>query len=131
MRLAPIVTALLLSSVVSGASAQPTAKSLDPALIVTNTSYDDLNCAARYTLAAVVIRGLDSTAATYYSERAEEAGKRYLQMHPGESIQSYANRVQQGAQALQERLDNNALTPEGLVADIKHCDSNSDSLIVM
>jgi hypothetical protein len=131
MRLAPIVAALVLSSVVSGASAQPTARSLDPALIVTNASYDDLSCAARYTLAAVVIRGLDSGAATYYSARAEQAEKRYLQMHPSETIQSYATRVQQSAQTLQDRLNANALTPEGLVADIKHCDSNSESLIVM
>jgi hypothetical protein len=131
MRLAPIVAALILSSVVSGASAQPTAKSMDPALIVTNASYDDLGCAARYTLAAVVIRGLDSGAATYYSERAEQAGKRYLEMHPAETPASYSGRVQQGAQALQDKLNANALTPEGLVADIKHCDSNSESLIVM
>lgn len=131
MRLAPIIAALVLSSVVSGASAQPTPKSLDPALIVTNASYDDLNCAARYTLAAVVIRGLDLTAASYYSERAEQAGKRYLQMHPAESIQSYATRVQQGSQVLQDKLNNSALTPEALVAEIKHCDSNSESLIVM
>lgn len=131
MRLAPSVAALVLSSVVSGASAQPAPKSLDPALIVTNASYDDLSCAARYTLAAVVIRGVDATAATYYSERAEQAGKRYLEMHPGQTMQSYSGLVQQNAQALQDRLNNNALTPEGLVADIKHCDSNSESLIVM
>ena len=104
---------------------------MDPALIVTNASYDDLTCAARYTLAAVVIRSLDTTAAAYYSERAEQAGKRYLEMHPGESLASYTTRVQQGAQVLQDKLTANSLTPEMLVADIKHCDSNSESLIVM
>jgi 4-alpha-glucanotransferase len=102
---------------------------MDP-LVTTNASYDDLGCAARYTLAAFAIHDLDSTAAAYYAERASAAGKRYLALHPGESEQTYTARVTADAQSLQQRLANNAITPEGLVAEIKRCDQDADSRIV-
>jgi hypothetical protein len=106
-------------------------QSMDPAIQTTNAGYDDLSCAARYTLAAFVIHGIDSNAAEYYASRAAAAGQRYMEMHPGESEQSYASRVAAGAQDIQQRLSTKALTPEALVEEIKHCDKDSDSLTVL
>ena len=128
MRMFPVAAALLISSTLV-ASAQPTPKSLDPA-VETTSSYDDLSCAARYTLAAVVIHNLDAGAAEYYVTRAAEAGDRYLQTHPGETKESYANRVADGAQSLQARISANQLSPQALVAEIKHCDRDSGSRVV-
>jgi hypothetical protein len=99
-------------------------------LVTTNVAYDDLSCAARYTLAAFAIHDLDASAASYYAERASAAGKRYLALHPEENQQTYTARVTADAQTLQQRLANNGITPEGLVSEIKHCDQDADSRIV-
>lgn len=99
--------------------------------MTTTASYDDLNCAARYTLAAFVIHDLDANAATYYVQQASEAGKRYLALHPGESQQSYSSRVTADAQTLQEKLATNSMTPELLVSEIKRCDQGATSLSVI
>jgi hypothetical protein len=116
----------------SQAGAQPQMRNMDPAVATTSSaSYDDLNCAARYTLAAFVIQGLDATAAAYYSERATDAGKRYLALHPGESEQAYSARVTANAQDIQTRLATNTITPEGLVSEIKQCDQAADTRMVM
>ena len=131
MRTLTIAAALLVTSALSQASAQPKPQAMDPAVLSATGDYDDLNCAARYTLAAVVIKGMDRTAAAYYSERASAAGKRYMDLHPGESEEAYTSRVTTDAQALQDKLANNSLSPEALVADIKHCDANADSLNVL
>jgi len=126
MRAAPILIALTIG--IAAASAQPRPPALTPA---TNTAaFDDLSCAARYTLAAFVIRNLDGNASDYYAARASAAGKRYLAMHPGESQDSYASRVATNTELLQERLSSKALTPEALVGEIKSCDQNADSLTV-
>jgi hypothetical protein len=130
MRAFSLVSALIVACGVTQATAQPKMRNMDPALETTNTAFDDLNCAARYTLAAFVIHDLDQTAASYYAERASAAGKRYMALHPAETEQSYASRVAANAQSLQQRLSTNAITPEALVADIKHCDQDSDSRIV-
>lgn len=131
MRIVPLAATCLLGCALSQASAQPKPEALDRALITTNVAYDDLSCAARYTLAAFVVQSMDTTAAAYYSERADAAGQRYLQMHPGETEQAYTSRVKTTAEDLQERLTKNSLTPETLVSDIKQCDANSDTLIVL
>jgi len=106
-------------------------QNMDPGIQTTNTGYDDLSCAARYTLAAFVIHNLDSTAAEYYAQRAAAAGERYLETHPSETQQTYVSRVAQGAQSIQERLSTKSLTPEALVEEIKHCDKDADSLTVL
>ncbi|HSC18084.1 MAG TPA: hypothetical protein VLC74_04130 [Rhizomicrobium sp.] len=111
------------------ATAQPTMRSMDP-LVTTNVAYDDLNCAARYTLAAFAIHDLDLTAAAYYAERASAAGQRYMALHPGETQQSYMAQMTANAQNLQQRLTTNAITPESLVAEIKRCDQDADTRIV-
>lgn len=129
MRTTLLFAAALVTCSLNQATAQPTMRSMDP-LVTTNASYDDLNCAARYTLAAFAIHDLDSTAAAYYAERASAAGQRYLALHPGESEQGYVARVTANAQSLQQRLTTNAITPESLVAEIKHCDQDADSRIV-
>ncbi|HEY1960823.1 MAG TPA: hypothetical protein VGG69_00275 [Rhizomicrobium sp.] len=103
---------------------------MDPGIATTNASYDDLNCAARYTLAAFVIQQLDTTAAAYYAERASDAGKRYLALHPGETQQTYSSRVVANAQDIQARLASNSISPESLVAEIKHCDQDADTRVV-
>jgi hypothetical protein len=129
MRATLLFAAALVSLGLSQATAQPAMQNMDP-LITTKVSYDDLNCAARYTLAAFAIHELDSTAAAYYADRASAAGQRYMALHPGESQQSYVARVTANAQGLQQRLTTNAITPESLVADIKRCDQDSDTRIV-
>ena len=129
MRAIPLLVAAVVASGVTQSSAQPKMQSMDP-LVTTNVAYDDLSCAARYTLAAFAIHHLDLTAAAYYAERASAAGKRYLAMHPGETEQTYTARVTADAQSLQQRLANNGITPEGLVSEIKHCDQDADSRIV-
>lgn len=129
MRTTLLFAAALVTCSLNQATVQPTMRSMDP-LVTTNASYDDLNCAARYTLAAFAIHDLDSTAAAYYAERASAAGQRYLALHPGESEQGYVARVTANAQSLQQRLTTNAITPESLVAEIKHCDQDADSRIV-
>jgi len=131
MRTPFIAAAILVASALGQASAQPKPQAMDPAVLSATGDFDDLNCAARYTLAAFVIKGMDSTAAAYYTERASAAGKRYMDLHPGESEASFATRVTTDAQALQDKLANNSLTPEALVADIKHCDATADSLNVL
>ena len=131
MRTPFIALAILVTSALSQASAQPKPQAMDPAVLSATGDYDDLNCAARYTLAALVIKGMDRTASAYYTERATAAGKRYMELHPGESAQSFTSRVTTNAQALQDRLANNSLTPEALVADIKHCDATADTLNVL
>ena len=93
MRAIPLVAAAIVTLGLSQATAQPKMRDMDSALVTTTASYDDLNCAARYTLAAFVIHDLDANAATYYVQQASEAGKRYLALHPGESQQSYSSRV--------------------------------------
>jgi hypothetical protein len=130
MRAVPLLSALIVACAVGQATAQPKMRNMDAGLATTNTAFDDLNCAARYTLAAFVIHDLDQTAAAYYAERATAAGKRYLALHPAETEQTYASRVAANAQGLQQRLSTNAITPEALVADIKRCDQDSDSRIV-
>jgi hypothetical protein len=126
MRAIPIIAALAIG--VAAAYAQPRVPSVTPA--TASQAGDDLSCAARYTLAAFVIRNLDGNASDYYAARASAAGKRYLALHPGESEESYASRVATNAQVLQDRLSSKALTPEALVEEIKTCDQNADSLIV-
>src|SRR5581483_5552002 len=96
------------------ASAQPRLQNIAATMAANASSYDDLGCAARYTLAAFVIHDLDATAAGYYAAQASEAGKRYMAMHPGESEQSYMARVTADAQNLQQRLATNGITPEAL-----------------
>ena len=129
MRATLLLAAAVVTLGLNQAIAQPTMRSMDP-LVTTKVSYDDLNCAARYTLAAFAIHDLDSTAAAYYADRASAAGQRYLATHPGESQQSYVAQVTANAQGLQQRLTTNAITPESLVADIKRCDQDSDTRIV-
>jgi len=129
MRIVPVAALILLSSTLA-ASAQPRPQAMDPA-IETISTYDDLSCAARYTLAAVVIRQLDARTSEYYVARAAAAGDRYLQTHPSESQQSYATRVATGAKSLQERIATNVLSPQALVAEIKLCDRDADSRVVM
>jgi hypothetical protein len=130
MRAIPLVSALVVACAVSQATAQPKMRNMDPGVETTNAAFDDLNCAARYTLAAFVIHDLDQTAAAYYAERASAAGKRYLALHPAETEQTYTSRVTANAQTLQQRLSTNAITPEALVAEIKRCDQDSNSRIV-
>ncbi len=125
------VIALLGSTVLSQAVAQPRPESMDPGIAMTNATFDDLSCAARYTLAAFVIHDLDANAAEYYAQRAAAAGKRYLDMHPGESEQSYTNRVTVSAQTIQQQLSTRSLTPEALVEQIKRCDKDAESLTVL
>jgi hypothetical protein len=130
MRVLPLIAAGVLACGLTQATAQPKMRSMDPGIATTNVAYDDLNCAARYTLAAFVIQQLDSGAAAYYAERASDAGKRYLALHPGETEQSYSSRVVANAQDIQAKLASNTMTPEGLVAEIKHCDQDADSRVV-
>ena len=130
MRVAPLIAAVAVACGVTQATAQPKMRSMDPGIVTTNVAYDDLNCAARYTLAAFVIQQLDTTAAAYYAQRAADAGQRYLALHPGETQQTYSNRVVASAQDIQAKLANNAITPESLVAEIKHCDQDADSRVV-
>ncbi|MBV9569951.1 MAG: hypothetical protein JO056_01760 [Alphaproteobacteria bacterium] len=117
-----IVSGFLLAA--TGATAQPAA---NRASLQHVAAYDDLTCAARYTLAAFAIQDLDASASAYYVGRAQDAGKRYLALHPGESEQSYTARVTADARSLQSRLVNNGLTPEGLIAEIKSCDEAADT----
>ena len=132
MRSIPLFVASIVALGLSQASAQPQMRNMDPAVATTtNVSYDDLNCAARYTLAAFVIQGLDASAAAYYSARATDAGKRYMALHPAENEQSYSARVTANAQDIQTRLASNSITPEGLVAEIKQCDQAADTRVVM
>ncbi|MBV8800067.1 MAG: hypothetical protein JOY77_09695 [Alphaproteobacteria bacterium] len=128
MRTISLFAAAVLAFGVTQSSAQPNMQHMEP--LVTNVTYDDLGCAARYTLAAFAIHELDASAASYYAERATAAGKRYLAMHPTESEKSYTARVTADAQSLQQRLANNGITPEGLVSEIKNCDQAGDSRIV-
>ncbi|MFL5236626.1 MAG: hypothetical protein ACJ8EL_03320 [Rhizomicrobium sp.] len=130
MRTIPVLAAAIITFGLTGASAQPTMRSMDPAVAMSPAAYDDLTCAARYTLAAFVIHNLDVNAAAYYAARASDAGKRYMAMHPGESEQSYVARVTANAENIQARLANNAMTPEALVSEIKHCDQDSDTRVV-
>ena|SRR5690348_4383615 len=130
MRVAPLIAAAALAAGLTQATAQPKMRAMDPGIATTNAAYDDLNCAARYTLAAFVIQQLDTTAAAYYAERASDAGKRYLAMHPGETEQTYSKQVVASAQDIQARLANNAITPESLVSEIKHCDQDADTRVV-
>jgi hypothetical protein len=129
MRATLLLAAATVTLSLSQATAQPTMRSMDP-LITTNVAYDDLNCAARYTLAAFAIHDLDLTAAAYYAERASAAGQRYMALHPGETQQAYMAQMTANAQNLQQRLTTNAITPESLVAEIKHCDQDADTRIV-
>jgi hypothetical protein len=131
MRSVAFLATAVVACGVSQASAQPKLHTIAATMAENAASYDDLGCAARYTLAAFVIRDLDSSAAAYYAQQAADAGKRYLAMHPGESEQSYSSRVVATAQNLQGRLATNAITPEALVSDIKNCDRNSSSLSVI
>jgi hypothetical protein len=128
MRIVAFLTAAVLAIGVNQACAQPKLRTISATMAENAASYDDLGCAARYTLAAFVIRDLDSNAAGYYAQQAADAGKRYLAMHPGENEQSYSSRVVTSAQNLQARLATNGITPETLVAEIKRCDQNSGSL---
>jgi len=128
MRTLSLMTAAVLALGLNQASAQPKLQNIAATMAANAGSYDDLGCAARYTLAAFVIHDLDATAAAYYAQQASEAEKRYLAMHPGETQQSYSSRVTAGAQSLQQRLTNNGITPEALVAEIKSCDQNASSL---
>jgi hypothetical protein len=130
MRAIPLFAAAIMTLGLTEAGAQPKSQNMDPAVAGSVAAYDDLNCAARYTLAAFVIQKLDVTAAAYYAGRATDAGKRYLALHPGETEQSYTARVTTNAQDIQARLATNAITPEGLVAEIKHCDQDSDTRVV-
>jgi hypothetical protein len=131
MRAVPVLFSSIVALGLSQASAQPEMRNMDPAVATSaNASYDDLNCAARYTLAAFVIQDLDASAAAYYSERASDAGKRYLALHPSENEQTYSAQVTANAQNIQSRLATNAITPEGLVSEIKQCDQASDSRVV-
>jgi len=125
-----VAVAAVLFCIPLTASGQPRVQNMDRA-VQTISTYDDLSCAARYTLAAVVIRGLDSRIAEYYASRAEAAGSRYLQTHPGESSLSYVSRVRNGAQNLQDKLAANTLSPKTLVAEIKLCDRDADSKAVL
>jgi hypothetical protein len=129
MRTTLFLAAAVVTCGLHQAAAKPTMRGMDT-LVTAKASFDDLTCAARYTLAAFAIHDLDATAADYYAERASAAGHRYLALHPGESEQSYVARVTANAQTLQQRLTTNAITPESLVADIKHCDQDSDTRIV-
>ncbi len=131
MRAIPLFAAAIVTLGLTEAGAQPKMQNMDPAVAVGAADYDDLNCAARYTLAAFVIQNLDGTAAAYYAQRASDAGKRYMALHPGESEQSYTARVTTNAQNIQTRLATNAITPEGLVAEIKRCDRDSDTRTVL
>jgi biotin-(acetyl-CoA carboxylase) ligase len=131
MRSVAFLTAAVLAIGINQASAQPRLHTIAASMAAHAASYDDLGCAARYTLAAFVIRDLDSSAAGYYAQQAADAGKRYLAMHPGESEQAYSSRVVATEQNLQQRLATNAITPESLVTDIKSCDRNSGSLSVI
>jgi len=90
MRAIPFALALAVCPILNQASAQPKMQNMDPALQTTMAGYDDLSCAARYTLAAFVIHGIDTNAAEYYAQRAAAAGQRYMEMHPAESEQSCA-----------------------------------------
>lgn len=126
MRAIPLFAAALVATSLTQATAQPTMRTMDSG-VLTKIGYDDLSCAARYTLAAFAVHDLDATAAGYYAEQASAAGQRYLALHPGESQQSYVARVAANAQDLQQRLTTNAITPEGLVADIKRCDQDGGS----
>jgi len=128
MRTVAFLAAAVVVCGASQASAQPKLHTVAATMAQNAASYDDLGCAARYTLAAFVIRDLDSTAAAYYAQQAVDAGKRYLAMHPGENEQSYSSRVVATAQGLQARLATNGITPETLVSEIKSCDQNSGSL---
>ena len=130
MRATLLFAAAVVTLGLNQATAQPAMRGMVP-LVTTNISYDDLNCAARYTLAAFVIQQLDTTAAAYYAQRASDAGKRYLALHPSETEQTYSNRVVANAQDIQAKLAANSITPEGLVAEIKHCDQDADSRVVM
>jgi hypothetical protein len=130
MRAIPLFAAAIVTLGLTEAAAQPKMNVMDPAVAVGTADFDDLNCAARYTLAAFVIQNLDVTAAAYYAQRATDSGKRYMALHPGESEQSYTARVTANAQGIQARLATNAITPEGLVAEIKHCDADSDTRAV-
>ncbi|HEX5244802.1 MAG TPA: hypothetical protein VFW23_16175 [Tepidisphaeraceae bacterium] len=130
MRAIPLFAAAIMTLGLTEAGAQPKMNATEPAITANVPAYDDLNCAARYTLAAFVIQTLDGSAAAYYAQRATDAGKRYLALHPGESEQSYNTRVTTNAQDIQARLATNAITPEGLVAEIKHCDQDSDTRTV-
>jgi hypothetical protein len=127
MRAIPLIAASILALGLTEAGAQPKMQNMDSAVSAGAADYDDLNCAARYTLAAFVIQNLDGTAAAYYAQRASDAGKRYMALHPGETEQTYTARVTTNAQNIQTRLATNAITPEGLVAEIKHCDQDSDT----
>ena len=128
MRTVALLAAAVVAVGVNQASAQPKLHTVADTIAQNAASYDDLGCAARYTLAAFVIKDMDSTAAAYYAQQAADAGKRYLAMHPGESEQSYSTRVVAGAQSLQARLATNGITPEALVSEIKSCDQNASSL---
>ena len=94
-------------------------------------SSDDLICAARYTLAAFAVQNLDTDAAAYYAVRANAAGKRYLQTHPGETERSYEGRVTERARSLQEQLATKTLSAESLVQEIVRCDEKANSLLVL
>ena len=120
--------ALIVSGLVLAGSGEASAQTdMSRAGLQHVVAYDDLTCAARYTLAAFAIQGLDASASAYFAGRAADAGKRYLALHPAESEQSYRARVTADAQNLQLRLTNNGLTPEGLVAEIRSCDEASDT----
>jgi hypothetical protein len=131
MRVLPLIAVATLAFGITQVTAQPKMRSMDPGIATTNVAYDDLNCAARYTLAAFVIQQLDTSAAAYYAGRASDAGKRYLALHPGETEQTYSNRVVANAQDIQAKLASNSITPESLVAEIKRCDQDADSRVVM
>jgi hypothetical protein len=131
MRTVGFLAAAVVAVGVNQASAQPKLHTIAAVMAEKAASYDDLGCAARYTLAAFVIRDLDANAAGYYAQQAVDAGKRYLAMHPGENEQSYSSRVVASAQGLQARLATNGITPETLVSEIKSCDQNSGSLSVI
>jgi hypothetical protein len=130
MRATPLIAAALLAIGLVPAVAQTGSSDSRMPVVLANAGYDDLSCAARYELAAFVIQDMDVNAAGYYTQRASAAGKRYLATHPGESEASYTSRVTANAQNLQARLSTNAITPEGLVSEIKQCDQAADSRVV-
>ena len=130
MRATPIIAAAFVALGLIPAAAQTATSTPGNSVILASAGYDDLSCAARYELAAFVIQDMDANAAGYYMQRASAAGKRYLATHPGESEQSYTSRVTANAQNLQTRLSTNAITPEGLVSEIKQCDQAADTRVV-
>jgi hypothetical protein len=117
-----------IAALLFGAVSRPT---VSQAGVVPSMLDDDMRCAVGYTLAGFALQSLDAEAASYFAERAATAAKRYLQMHPEETQQSYADQLIAGALNLQERLAINAVSPEHFLSDIRECQEKFDSRVII